>query len=286
MGGVSVEKFVAFDTETTGLSPVSDRIVELAGVSFRRDGLVIDTFEQLVDPGIPIPTALTGIHGIDDGMVAGKPRIEQVLPVFLRFIGDSVLVAHNAPYDVSMLLVPLVRTKDDSSTAMPAMPGNLVLDTCTLARAVFPGAPNYRLGTIAEMLGIGRGRAHRAMSDVGTCKELFLRILSKCPEGVPLEELIRINGCELHLGLHQKAMTLLGAVGAGAELLAQAMKVATPVLIQYQGGTKGIGPRLVTPITMITQGETPFLIGHCHLDGGLKNFRLDRISAVYPLPAS
>lgn len=285
MSPMSAETFVAFDTETTGLSPVTDRIVEIAAVAFHRDGSVVRTFEQLVDPGIPIPALLTGIHGIDDLMVAGMPRIEQILPEFLQFIDSAVLVAHNAPYDISMLLVPLVRMRS-SSTGLPARPGNVVLDTCTLARAIFPGAPNYRLGTIADLLGIARGRPHRAMPDVGACKELFLKILAKCPPEVPLEELIRMNGSELHFGTDERILAPLSDASGRSDLLLQAMRMATPVLIQYQGGTKGTGPRLVTPITLVTQGDIPFLIGHCHLDGALKNFRLDRISAVYPLPAS
>ncbi|HZI94378.1 MAG TPA: exonuclease domain-containing protein [Patescibacteria group bacterium] len=287
---MSAEKFVAFDTETTGLSPIGDRIVEIAAVAFRRDGSELDVFEQLVDPGIPIPPELTAIHGITDEMVAGKPRIQQVLPDFLRFVDRAVLVAHNAPYDVSMLLVPLVRMTlaDGPQTVMRAgdTAGNLALDTCTLARAVFPGAPNYRLGTVAEMLGIPRGRAHRAMPDVLTCKELFLRILSKLPPDIAMDELVRMNGSELRLGIDERMLASLPLVDARAVLLLKAMRSATPVMIEYQGGTKGSGPRLVTPITMMAHGTAASLIAQCHLDGGLKNFRLERISAVYPLPVS
>ena len=284
---MSVETFVAFDTETTGLSPVGDRIVEIAAVAFGREGSTVATFERLVDPGIPIPAELTLIHGINDEMVAGMPRIEQVLPDFLRFIAGSVLIAHNAPYDISMLLVPMVRMSRMSTAAsLPLVPpGNVVLDTCALARFHFPGAPNYRLGTIADLLGIPRGRAHRAMPDVGACKDLFLRILSKCPPGIPLPELVRMNGPELRFATGDERLIASG-FDPRAEVLRHAMRTATPVLIEYLGGTHGAGPRLVTPIMAAAQGPMSFLIGHCHLDGGLKSFRMDRIAAVYPLPVS
>jgi len=283
------DRFIAFDTETTGLSAVGDRIVEIGAVLFDQQGNESAAFEQLVDPGLPIPPELTAIHGITDEMVAGKPRIEQVLPEFLRFAGDNVLLAHNAPYDVSMLLVPLVRlgwAKPGMWRRLRGLPGNLVLDTCSLARAAFPGAPNYRLGTIAEMLGIPRGRAHRAMSDVRACKELFLRVLAARPPGMQMSELIRLNGSELRLGVDDSMLECFPPGDNRSVLLLAAMRTATPVMIQYLGGTKGAGPRLVTPITVMSQDGSCSLIAHCHLDGGLKNFRLDRLSAVYPLSAS
>src|SRR5262245_61987692 len=120
--------FVALDTETTGLSPVGDRVLEIAAAAFRADGYVGGEFGCLVDPGIPIPPELTRIHGITDEMVAGRPSVEEVLPEFLRFVADSVLVAHNAPYDVAMLMLPLIRMRGRSAHRPP---NNLVLDTCT-----------------------------------------------------------------------------------------------------------------------------------------------------------
>jgi len=266
--------FVAFDTETTGLSPIEDRVVEIAGAAFGPDGSPLGCFEQLVDPGIPIPEALTQIHGITDAMVQGKPRIEQVLPEFLRFAGDAVLVAHNAPYDVSMLMVTLLKMG-----AVPT-PGNLVLDTCTLARAAFPGARDYRLGTIAEHLGIARGRAHRALADVEACREVFLRVLSSCPAPASLDELVRMNTRELRLGL---AVDLLASTACSGTIhLEQALKSASAVMICYLRGTKGAGPRPVTPITLMARGKSLYLVAHCHLDRRLKQFRMDRISEVHP----
>jgi len=229
------DTFIAFDTETTGLSAVGDRIVEIGACVFDRRGNELKVFEQLVDPGMSIPPALVAIHGITDEMVAGKPRIHQVLPEFLEFVGDAVLLAHNAPYDVSMLLVPMMRLAPASRP-----PGNLVLDTCSLARAAFPGAPNYRLGTMADMLGIDRGRAHRALSDVRATKELFLRILSGRAPDMTLRDLIRLNGAELRFGVEE---WMLGAEAGDnrARLLLAAMRTAAPVLIQYLGEPRGSG---------------------------------------------
>ena len=274
--------FVAFDTETTGLSPIGDRVVEIAAASFRSDGYVVGEFECLVDPGIPIPAELTRIHGITDEMVEGRPSVEEVLPEFLRFVADSVLVAHNAPYDVAMLMLPLIRMRGRSA---PRPPGNLVLDTCALARVAFPGAANYRLSTMVSMLGIERGRAHRAQPDVTACRQLFLRILQRSEPLATLDDIVRMNGGELRFGFMEEALdpgVAPGPPGGGSGLLREAMKSASPVTIQYQGGTKGYGPRLVTPITVLSQGSVTYVVAHCHLDSSLKNFRLDKIACVHP----
>ena len=278
--------FVAFDTETTGLSPVTDRVVEIAGIAFKADGSEIAAFEQLVDPQIPIPPALTQIHGITDSMVAGKPAIDDVLPAFVSFVESFVLVAHNAPYDVAMLAMPALRlARRAGPRAGPA--GNIVLDTCALARTVLPGSPSYRLRTLAARLGIPEARPHRAMSDVATCKELFLRILHTCGPGIDLDGLIRLNRTELYLGPPREEVFQRLCAGAGPRLssLRDAVLTGVPIAIRYRGGTKGDAPRLVTPITVMVQANHAYLVAQCHLDQGLKNFRLDLISAVQSAPA-
>ncbi len=275
------ETFVAFDTETTGLSPADDRIVEIAALTFASDGTETGTFEQLVDPGIPIPPALTAIHGIDDAMVAGRPGIAAVLPEFIRFVGSGVLLAHNAPYDIAMMMVPLLRMGAEA----PAPPGNRVLDTCGLARAAFPGAPNYRLATIAGRLGIPLERAHRAMSDVVTCKELFLRVLRQLGPRTTMQDLVRLSGTELTFGSGEALLERArpgGRTARLAGLLREAVRTGRPITIAYEGGTRGNGPRTVTPITLIAQRGMTYLLAQCHLDRGLKNFRLDRISSLTP----
>lgn len=96
---LSETEFVAFDLETTGVGPRSCQIVELGAVRFRLDGTEVGCIEQLVDPGCPIPPAVTRIHGITDAMVRGMPTIAAVLPRLLEFLGSSatLLLAHHAP---------------------------------------------------------------------------------------------------------------------------------------------------------------------------------------------
>jgi hypothetical protein len=103
--------FVALDTETTGIFPIMHRLVEIGAIRFRSDGRELATFQQLIDPQIPIPPNVQQVPGITDRMVCGKPTIEHVLPQFIKFLGhrDTILLAHNALFDLSFLAMALTR---------------------------------------------------------------------------------------------------------------------------------------------------------------------------------
>ena len=260
-------------------------MVEIAAVSFRISGPgagePIDRFEQLVDPCIPIPPELTRIHGITDDMVRGQPTLEAVLPDFLQFLEAAgggqppILVAHNAPYDVAMLLVPLTRMRAAGRRRAVAAPGHVVLDTCAMAKVLLPGAQNHKLGTLAAMLDIGTDRAHRAMADVHTCRKVFLSMLS-CPGVEPTPEgLARLSGSEMRFAAWDE---ILEAESRLAPVLRPALGASSPLTIRYAGGTKGDGPRTITPIALQRQGGFLFLLAQCHADRAMKTFRLDRIT--------
>jgi DNA polymerase-3 subunit epsilon len=91
--------FLAFDTETTGLQPIVHRLVDVGAIRFRLDGLQLATFQQVINPHIPIPPDVQQVHGITDAMVRGKPTVEQIMPHFIEFLSepDTLLLAHNAP---------------------------------------------------------------------------------------------------------------------------------------------------------------------------------------------
>lgn len=162
-------RFVAFDLETTGTKPAKDRIVEIGAVRFDGDQPVA-SYGTLVDPGIPIPAGASAVNGISDEMLRGQPRIESVLGGFADFCGNLPLVAHNAPFDFGFLLEAV---KQHGGPA----PGGVVLDSLALARRVFPGQPNYRLGSLVRHFGFSGGDFHRAEADSAYCGMLFARIL-------------------------------------------------------------------------------------------------------------
>ena len=162
-------KFVAFDLETTGIKPSADMIVEVGAVLF--DGArAVKGYGALVDPGVPIPPDASAVNGITDDMVRGKPGIVDVLKEFTEFCGDLPLVAHNAPFDYKFLL-------EDVKTHRSVAPSGVVLDTLPLARLVFPGLANYRLGTLVRHFGFPSGTFHRAEEDSSYCGMLFAKII-------------------------------------------------------------------------------------------------------------
>lgn len=172
--------FTVFDTETTGLDPKLNRIVEIGAIRFDARG-VIARFNVLIRTGVAMPPEITKINGITDAMLASQPAPNQVFPDFLRFIGDTPLLAHNAPFDVSFVNEELARL------GLPALK-NRVIDTRIFAKELFPGLPKYALQDLAARFGIDAREAHRAEDDARVCMELFLACLSALREkNAPLE---------------------------------------------------------------------------------------------------
>ncbi len=172
-GALSVSEvtFVAFDFETTGLYPANDRIVEFGAVKFT-PGTELATFEELADPGIGIHPDAERVSGITNAMVAGKPPVEELLPRFMEFLGDAVLVAHNSSFDVGFLRAELQRC------ALPTVE-NTIIDTLKLAQRVFPGKKSYSLQNLVQMLGIPENTAHRGLDDSRQCMRLFERCVDE-----------------------------------------------------------------------------------------------------------
>jgi DNA polymerase III subunit epsilon len=165
--GVSVHDvtFVALDFETTGLYPERDSIIEFGAVRFKGREL-LGTFEGLVTPATEYTAEAMAISGITAEMLIGKPAIEAVIPDFVSFLGDAVLVAHNAPFDIGFLRATCQRL------SIPAL-GNRIVDTQTLAQKALPRQKSYSLQNLASGLGIESGNAHRALDDAQTCMKLF-----------------------------------------------------------------------------------------------------------------
>ena len=154
--------FTVFDFETTGMSPVQDRVVELAALRIDADGEE-SCFHRLVNPGRSIPPAVTNIHHITDAMVADAPRFPAVAREFLDFAEGTTLVAHNAIFDLGFLQEGLARC------GLPLWRGK-TLDSVKLARRCFPNLASYRLQSLRAELRLddepGNDQAHRAGADV------------------------------------------------------------------------------------------------------------------------
>ena len=173
IGGKSLKQitFVVFDTETTGLKPsAGDEIISIAGVRIR-DGRVIEAapFSRLVKSGMKIPRESIRFHGITDEMVMGEAPIAEVLSDFRDYIGDAVLVAHNAAFDMTFL-----RSRQDVTGIRF---DNLVLDTLLLSVFVDQDSRNHSLDAIAKRMGVSIKGRHTALGDSITTAHIFVRLL-------------------------------------------------------------------------------------------------------------
>ena len=164
------DEFVVFDIETTGLSPITCKITEIGAVLVKNDE-VLKVFNTFVDPEMPIPQEITELTGITDEMVAGAPKTKEAVSMFLDFVGDRMLVAHNASFDISFIR----KAATDHGLDFQ----NAYLDTVSMSRFVNPDLKKHKLDTIAEYFGLGDFNHHRASDDAEMCARIFYRMVAK-----------------------------------------------------------------------------------------------------------
>ncbi|MFA6567891.1 MAG: 3'-5' exonuclease [Victivallales bacterium] len=159
--------FTVFDVETTGMSPVCDRIVEIAAIRVDIDGFH-SRFHSLLNPGIRIPDEVIRIHRISNTMVEKSPSFSSVGKEFMSFAEDSTLVAHNGRFDLSFL-------QESLSRHGIALWKGKTMDSIAIIKHAYPGLPSYSLQNLQRhfSLGTGDGQAHRAFTDVEWTLEIF-----------------------------------------------------------------------------------------------------------------
>lgn len=166
---VSDAIFVITDTETTGLKPESNRVIEIGAVKVR-DGSVVDRFQQLVNPERSIPGRITKLTGITTGMVFDAPTMEEVLPEYLEFLGNGILTAHNLSFDKGFLDAELNRVGRGPLS-------NETLCTVRLARRLLPGLDSKGLSRLAQFYDIRVDGRHRALGDAEATSIVLRRFL-------------------------------------------------------------------------------------------------------------
>ena len=171
---IDEEEFVVFDIETTGLNSHTNKIIEIGAVKIK-SGRIIDRYSQLINPGISIPYHITEITSITNEQVANQPKIDEVIGKFVDFIGDAVLVAHNAPFDMGFI-------KRDIKEYLNIDLENSVIDTLQMARDLFPDFKKYGLGDLNKSLGLALEKHHRAVDDSQATANMFIIFLEKYKE--------------------------------------------------------------------------------------------------------
>ena len=167
------DTFIVFDIETTGFSAVEDRIIEIGAVKIT-DGAIVDRFSTFVNPEVPIPFEIQQLTRITDDMVLEAPKIEEALPAFLDFVGESALVAHNAGFDVGFIEQNCARLgRSRTFTAV---------DTVGLARVLLPTLSKYKLNIVAKALNISLENHHRAVDDAAATAEIYVKFIEMLKE--------------------------------------------------------------------------------------------------------
>ncbi len=162
------DDYVVFDIETTGLSTIYNKIIEIGAVKVSK-GQITDKFSTFVNPLEPIPYKIEELTGISDNMVSSSPTIEEVLPKFLEFSKDCVMVAHNADFDMSFII------SEGNKLGIEA--DYTILDTVALARLLIPQISKYTLDNVAKALNVSLENHHRAVDDAGCTAEIFVKFI-------------------------------------------------------------------------------------------------------------
>ena len=162
------DTYVVFDLETTGFSAEVDRIIEIGAVKVC-NGEIVDRFSTFVNPEIPIPFRIETLTHINDQMVMNAPRIEEILPKFLEFCEDAVMVAHNAEFDTSFIINKAEKIGINVDTT--------IIDTVLLAQFLMPNLHNYKLDTLTKHLNVVLESHHRAVDDAAATADIFVKMI-------------------------------------------------------------------------------------------------------------
>ena len=260
--------FVAFDVETTGLTPSVDRIVEIGAVKFQK-GKIIDTSEELIYPEMSIPPIATNINGITDDMVRRRPTIEKILPRFLSFLEDAVPVAHNSSFDVGFLAYDLLRLKF-STEDQP------ILDTLSISKFIFPGYNSYSLINLSNSFNIKSNKFNRALSDSNICMAILLKCLREIGDfsDITLQDVLAVNGPSLKLDIKKISHNIK------FQRLISTLKPGGKFEIVYRDTNGCLTTRKMVPLFFSIFQKTVILEAFCYLRKDKRHFRLDRIIKV------
>ena len=257
---------IALDLETTGLSPLIDKVIELSAIKITPYGE--EVFDELIDPQIEIPQFTIDIHGITNDMVQGKPLLKDVLPSFVNFMGSLPLVAHNAKFDLGFIVFGMHQCKMDLNEIH-------VYCSCKFSRYSLKGMPNFKLATLTKELEIPLENHHRALDDAIACLKVYAKGLSifKKPDRKILNEgyLFKMKDFEKQSDFE---------IPNGLQPILDKVKKQEIIEIKYRGGSLKNQFRPIRPISFLPMPQGNMLYAHCLHSDMYKSFSLKKISQL------
>jgi DNA polymerase-3 subunit epsilon len=254
---------VVFDLETTGLSSLCDKIIEIGAIKIAPSGEIFE-FATLINPEIEIPEKSTAIHGITDEMVADSPKIEVSIKSFYEFIEDYPLVAHNAQFDIGFIIFQfhLYEIKPRP---------NQVFCSCQYARRTLKKSPNHKLSTLCKHLGITLTNHHRAVDDAMATTELVSHSIKHDSElelikRAKIYQLDEFHESTEQSEIHQKIIDITKSESAAKMI--------------YNGGSMKNVWRPIMPVGLLPTPRGDVLYAHCLVSDLYKSFLIKKITEI------
>lgn len=257
---------VAFDTETSGAYPLGNEIVEVGLVRWE-GGKEVASYNKLIRPRKPMGEEVIKIHGITNEMVENAPAMLEVLKDVVDFIGDSVLIAHHAPFDLGFLVWDLERLGYPLPTTPP-------LCSSLIARKVIKGSDNHKLQTLVKHLKIEAGPAHRAESDARACLQVALQCFQQIGETATLKDLIKVQGKDLAWKNYSIRELNFNSNLKG---VVEALEKDQCVEFVYASGSMKGKTRKALPFGIVRNPDGDYLAAQCLVDNQKKRFYLNSI---------
>ncbi len=263
---------IAIDLETTGLSPLVDRIIEIAlyKVTPNKSGVTIAVFQTLINPGIPIPAHTTAIHNITDEMVINAPYLHEVLEELKSFVGLIPIVAHNAKFDLGFIVMGMQK----SNVGFKANP---IYCSCKLARHTHKEITNHKLVTLVKELNIPLLHHHRALDDAFASLKIFIHSLERLSSEQIERTDLRQHGHLFDLDQFDKIKA--EEIPEKLNGLEKLVKEAAVIEILYTGGNHKNKYRPVKLTALLNTTEGNILYARCLWSGLQKAFKLSKIQA-------
>jgi DNA polymerase-3 subunit epsilon len=260
---------IAIDTETSGQYPLRDDICEIAAVKSVA-GKVVETYQTLVKPRGKMSDFIIGIHGITNDMVKDAPLIVDVLPDFLKFINEGIVVGHHSPFDLGFLSYDI--EKYDF-----AIPKDPALCSSLISRNTITDTPNHKLQTLVKLLGIDGGQAHRALDDAKACLDLTFHCFEK-KDVKTFTDAFAIQGSPLWWNYFSvRGRTLQSQMW---KTVVEAIEKKKNLEIIYNGGSFKGKKRSVIPHSVVLNPTGDFLVAQDAevKDAEIKRFYFKRLN--------